>query len=319
MINTLEVINSYGEKLVMALRNPEISGYIISGISGLGPVDVDIKQTQFVSGLKYRYNKGFHKYREITLSIIFNEWNSSQNSIDYLRLNLIKYFKTNDNVTLNFIKDDGEIRKISGWVSKHSSTYFSNSCGAEVVITCPDPWFIKVIRSEGVDIDYTTTEVSPIYTTENNYYIYSTTINYEGDVQTSFRFYSNQNLSYYRNKGHDIFTSYTSIGYTGEILLNNTFYTPEGYNSYNLDIDVSKDFLSVIGKYVGSSSGYSDVNLIGWVDFESTVSKNKNLPILYKTENQNTNTLTIKTNNILSPDQSTIVGTVYHKNLYRGL
>lgn len=105
MIQSLKVVNSYGEDLTITLRNPRESGYIISGITGLEPVDVDIKQTQLVSGLKYKYNKGFHKYRQIQMNIIFNEWNSNNDTIDDLRQKLYRYFKTDDLVTLYFTKD----------------------------------------------------------------------------------------------------------------------------------------------------------------------------------------------------------------------
>ena len=103
MIKSLKVVNSYGEELTMTLNNPRESGYAITGSAGLEPVNVDIKQTQMVSGLKYKYNKGFHKYRQIQISIIYDEWN--QKNIDELRQKLYKYFKTNDLVTLYFEKD----------------------------------------------------------------------------------------------------------------------------------------------------------------------------------------------------------------------
>ena len=105
MIQSLKVVNSYGEDLTITLRNPRESGYIISGITGLEPVDVDIKQTQLVSGLKYKYNKGFHKYRQIQMNIIFDEWNNNNDTIDDLRQKLYQYFKTDDLVTLYFTKD----------------------------------------------------------------------------------------------------------------------------------------------------------------------------------------------------------------------
>lgn len=105
MIQSLKVVNSYGEDLTITLRNPRESGYIISGITGLEPVDVDIKQTQLVSGLKYKYNKGFHKYRQIQMNIIFDEWNRNNDTIDDLRQKLYQYFKTDDLVTLYFTKD----------------------------------------------------------------------------------------------------------------------------------------------------------------------------------------------------------------------
>ena len=241
MIQTLEIVNSYGEKLPIDLRNPEASGYVISGMNGLGPVDVDIKQTQMVSGLKYKYNKGFHKYRDITIQFIFYEWNNNNFSIDRLRRDLIYFLQTDDLITLYFVKDNGDVRKIQGYVSKHDAAYFSNACGAQVTVTCPDPWFVKVTRDdshedryymllsqlgensmtvsfeahEGYDEDLTEVDI-PFGTIACEY---SATFNYDGSIVSGMRIEFADDINNTKGVSFNILSNHYKLGNTGEMTL----------------------------------------------------------------------------------------------------
>ena len=182
MINKVTIVNSYGEELTMALRNPELSGYAITNISGLEPVKVDIKMTQLVSGLKYKYNKGFFKSREIKLDVLYYEDNNLLMGIEDLRNRLYTYLKNNDLVTVYFEKDD-EIYAIQGYPSAHDSTIFSKSCSCQVSITCPDPWFHKH------GLDFKNEDESRTTTLEENsryYYSNNALVNYDGDMGNGF-------------------------------------------------------------------------------------------------------------------------------------
>lgn len=140
MLEKVTVTNIYGQKLEMELRHPEKSGYAVTGITGIQPVDVDIKTSQFVSGKRFRYNTGFHKLRNVGINIIFYEYNNAHKRIETLRDELYEYFMTNSFVTLTFCKS-GLYYSISGVVDKNQPTIFSQATGASISITCPELWF----------------------------------------------------------------------------------------------------------------------------------------------------------------------------------
>lgn len=327
MIQTLEIVNSYGEKLPIDLRNPEVSGYAIAGINGLGPVDVDIKQTQMVSGLKYKYNKGFHKYRDITIQFIFYEWNNSNFSIDKLRRDLVYFLQTNELITLYFVKDNGDVRKIQGYVSRHDAAYFSNACGAQVTVTCPDPWFIKVIRDEshedkyymllsqlsddsmtvsfeareGYDEDLTEVIIKGNNSSQDH--VYSESFDYEGSIVTGMRIEFQKNVIYTPGENYNITSEHYKFGKTGEMLLEE----PNNYDAVSgkLKVDTGYDYISAVVEGDDESD-----NVIGWIDYNS-ITKRNDLPVLY----QGRNTVKIKTDAAYLSSQN--VAKVYFRTLYR--
>lgn len=140
MLEKVTVTNIYGQKLEMELRHPEKSGYAVTGITGIQPVDVDIKTSQFVSGKRFKYNTGFHKLRNVGINIIFYEYNNAHKRIETLRDELYEYFMTNSFVTLTFCKS-GLHYSISGVVDKNQPTIFSQATGASISVTCPELWF----------------------------------------------------------------------------------------------------------------------------------------------------------------------------------
>lgn len=250
MIVSVTVINSYGEKIKMVLDDPEDSGYAITSISGIEPVQVDIKQTQLVSGLKYKYNFGFYKNRDIGFNIIYSEWGpDGLKSIEKRRDNLYKYFKTNDKIQIIFERGrrDGssgtQLFYIEGYVYKHAPTFFSQQCGAVINVTCPDPWFRECWWT-----DQTETELS--FTTVVQSSGPSLTVNYEGDIFTGFKLTMDNDLTAYAGETISLNTMHNSIERT--LLIN----IPTRYDVISkLDIDMSSDVLNI---YSMEPSEFSD-------------------------------------------------------------
>ena len=246
MIKSVEIINSYGEKIKMVLDDPELNGYAITNISGIEPVQVDIKQTQLVSGLKYKYNFGFYKSREITFSIVYLEWLRDEDAgyivnrkIEEARDNLYKYFKTNDKIQMIFERGrrDGlsgtQLFHIEGYVNKHQPTFFSQSCGATISVTCPNPWFKECWWT-----DQTETELS--FTTVVQSSSPSLIINYKGDIFTGFKLTMDNELSEYAGETISLNSTHNSV--ERKLLMN----IPERYNTFSfLNIDLISDILSV--------------------------------------------------------------------------
>lgn len=419
MIQSLKVINSYGEELTMTLNNPHESGYVIAGITGLEPVQVDIKQSQMVSGRKYRYNKGFHKYRDITLSIIYDEWNNK--SIEELRSNLYRYFMTDDLVELYFIKDGhyasgnyvkndgsmqpgnygitdeygnivnfilrsdgffylndstydgavlkpfvdenytetetayidalgrlywngsetmiwfwedeiwsyfniisqshsnlGEIRTIKGHVSAHNATYFSQSCGAQITITCSDPWFKEAYEYNGETKTQRSYDIINAISTAYVVRLDNQYENYKGDISNGFSIdldTTNTNLL----NGADIIIFSEHINGDGVMITTNEIRIkiPANYIAVNssstaisthLYINIANDNLII--KDIGNNYEF---NAIGWV-YASSISSRQDFPNLKPGYNR---VHIISTKPLTGNDG--VYGTLYLENLYRGL
>lgn len=265
MINKVTIMNSYGEELTMALRNPKMSGYAITNITGLDPVQVDIKQTQMVSGLRYKYNKGFFKYRTIQLSIIYYEYNILRMGVVELRNNLYKYFKTNDFITIRFEKDN-EMYAIQGYVDKHESQIFTSQGGATISITCPDPWFKKR------GIDYQDEVLADcVKGVDSDNYINTAVISYDGNIGNGFTLETETDV---RNLiGEELVLESRRDGQvTGTLVLN----IPKNYPDTNVTIDslgisLIKDSLSVYTEHIGGLQYFlSGFGTSEWVDEDTS-------------------------------------------------
>lgn len=261
MIKKIKVVNSYGEELVMTLSEPQESGYAITNVSGLEPTQVDVKQTQTVSGLRYKYNFGFHKFREINVQIVYFEWNDLLMDVETLRDRLYRYFKTNDLVTLYFERDY-EQYAIQGYVSKHDSVVWSANCGATITVTCPDPWF----RKRG--IDYQDEVLADcVQGVDSDNYVNTAVISYDGNIGNGFALETETDV---RNLvGEELILESRRDGQvTGTLVLN----VPKNYPDTNVTIDslgisLVKDSLAVYTRHIGGLqyflSGY-DEN--GWTE-----------------------------------------------------
>lgn len=71
MIRTVTVTNHVGESLVIDLRYPEKSGFIIRSITGLGPAEATINTTEVATNDGALYNSARLNSRNIVLSVVF--------------------------------------------------------------------------------------------------------------------------------------------------------------------------------------------------------------------------------------------------------
>lgn len=259
MITKVTVQNSYGESLSMELTKPELSGYVIAGITGLDPVNVDIKQTQMVSGMRYRFNKGFFKYRQIKFSILYYEYNTYHKSIPDLRRDLYKYFKTNDQVTLYFEKKVGnntEIYEIKGVPDQDDTPIFNKECGATISVICSDPWFKKINSWANRNKEFQNTINSVAYKDENEnlWYNYIEPFQYNGNIKTSFKLTTKTDVRVLAGKNL-ILKSQHSLSQSGAIIsekylnLHIPQDIPDRMSVFSLYIDMTNDSISVYGKH----------------------------------------------------------------------
>lgn len=176
MINTVLSINHLDEELLIDLRKPEESGFLISEISGLDPISADIKTTKYSSGDGYIFNHSVSDEREISLKIVLFENNYDHNSIEKLRMKLYKYFPVKKKIRLIF-DEEYRVGAIEGYVKSNNVTIFDNNNSAIVDIVCPDIYF----KEKDIDYFKHSKSISDITNKQERFNIY-----YTGEVPTGF-------------------------------------------------------------------------------------------------------------------------------------
>lgn len=136
MIKTVTVTNHMGDSMILDLLRPEKSGFIVSKITGLGPVKTDINMTQLTSSDGAFYNSARTGVRNIVISLEF----MFAPTIEQVRLKAYKYFPVKKPITL-IIETDNRISKITGFVETNEPDIFSKKQGTNISILCPYPYF----------------------------------------------------------------------------------------------------------------------------------------------------------------------------------
>lgn len=136
MIKSVTVTNYLGEKLVLELARPDLSGFVVENITGLGPGTATISSTEISTGDGALYNSARVSSRNIVLSLRYL-W---KDTIEDARQASYKYFPLKKKVTLLF-ETDNRSAEIEGYVESNDPTIFSQDEGTDISIICPYPFF----------------------------------------------------------------------------------------------------------------------------------------------------------------------------------
>lgn len=136
MIKSVTVTNHLGESIKLELRFPEKSGFLIQGISGLGPSKADINSTELATADGSLYNSARVNTRNIVLSLKL----LANPTIEITRQKSYKYFPIKKRIRL-LIETDTRICEIYGYVESNEPIIFSSSETTQISIICPDPYF----------------------------------------------------------------------------------------------------------------------------------------------------------------------------------
>lgn len=139
MINSFTVTNPSGESLMFDLRRPELSGFLVSDISGLGPVVAIINDTELASSDGSKHNSARLGARNIVISFIFMD----MPTIEATRLMSYRYFPIKKKVSLIF-ETEGRLCQTEGYVESNSPNIFSSQSGTQISIICQDPYFYSL-------------------------------------------------------------------------------------------------------------------------------------------------------------------------------
>lgn len=136
MIKSITVTNHLGESIKLELARPELSGFMVMSVTGLGPGKANINTTETAT------NDGsiFNSSRVTSRNIVFNLRYMWKNSIEDARQLSYKYFPIKKRVTL-LVETDNRSSEIEGYVESNEPDIFSETSGADISIVCPYPFF----------------------------------------------------------------------------------------------------------------------------------------------------------------------------------
>lgn len=136
MIRSITVINYLGESLKLDLERPELSGFIVTSVTGLGPGKATINTVEAVTTDGSRFNSARVSSRNIVISLKYM-WKPT---IEEVRQLSYKYFPIKKKIKL-VIETDNRIASIEGYVESNEPNIFSKDEGADISIVCAFPFF----------------------------------------------------------------------------------------------------------------------------------------------------------------------------------
>ena len=136
MIQSITVTNYLGDSIKLELARPELSGFIVESITGLGPGKANINTPEVSTNDGSLFNSSRVPNRNIVISLRYL-W---RDTIEDTRQLSYKYFPLKKKVTLT-IETDNRSAQIEGYVESNEPDIFSKEEGADVSIICPYPFF----------------------------------------------------------------------------------------------------------------------------------------------------------------------------------
>jgi len=142
VIKSIAITNHVNESYKITLTRPDLSGFLISRIDGLGPPKAEIGMIDLATNDGGRYNSAKVTPRNITMDIIFHD-NEAGLSIEELRQKSYKYFPIKKQIRF-MIETDERVCETYGYVESNEPVIFGGRAGTSISIICPDPYFYSV-------------------------------------------------------------------------------------------------------------------------------------------------------------------------------
>lgn len=139
MIYSIVVTNYLGDRIKLELGKPDVSGFLIKSITGLGPAKANVNTTEVSTNDGSLFNSARLSQRNIVLDMVFINTVYGE-SIEDLRQKSYKYFPLKKSVELT-IETDNQYVKTTGYVESNEPNIFSSQEGTQISIICPDPYF----------------------------------------------------------------------------------------------------------------------------------------------------------------------------------
>ena len=139
MIYSIVVTNYLGDRIKLELGKPDVSGFLIKSITGLGPAKANVNTTEVSTNDGSLFNSARLSQRNIVLDMVFINTVYGE-SIEDLRQKSYKYFPLKKSVELT-IETDNRYVKTTGYVESNEPNIFSSQEGTQISIICHDPYF----------------------------------------------------------------------------------------------------------------------------------------------------------------------------------
>ena len=139
MIYSIVVTNYLGDRIKLELGKPDVSGFLIKSITGIGPAKANVNTTEVSTNDGSLFNSARLSQRNIVLDMVFINTVYGE-SIEDLRQKSYKYFPLKKSVELT-IETDNRYVKTTGYVESNEPNIFSSQEGTQISIICPDPYF----------------------------------------------------------------------------------------------------------------------------------------------------------------------------------
>lgn len=147
MIKSITVTNYLGDSIKLELARPELSGFVVKSITGLGPGKAHINTTEMATNDGSMFNSARLPSRNIVISLGYL-WVDAL-SIEEIRQLSYKFFPIKKEVTL-LIETDKRKAEVVGRVESNDPSIFSRDSGSNISIICPNPFFYSTATNTTV-------------------------------------------------------------------------------------------------------------------------------------------------------------------------
>lgn len=138
MIRSITIRNHLDNSIKLELTRPDLSGFIIKSIDGLGPTKANINTTDIATNDGSIFNSSRLDKRNITLDLEF--FQTDTESIEDIRQKTYKYFPVKQRVCIT-VETDNHTLETEGYIESNEPNIFSKNEGTNISIICPDPFF----------------------------------------------------------------------------------------------------------------------------------------------------------------------------------
>lgn len=159
MIYSFAITNYLGDRIKLELGKPEVSGFLIKSVTGLGPVKANVNTTEVVTNDGSMFNSARLSQRNIVFQLAFVETVYGE-SIEDIRQKSYKYFPAKKSVEI-VVETDNRYVRIKGYVESNEPNIFSSQEGTQISIICPDPYFYSAGEDGNNVTDFYT--IDPVF------------------------------------------------------------------------------------------------------------------------------------------------------------
>lgn len=252
-----------GEQLVIPMSPPDLTGYVIREITGIGPSDATI------STLDYAFRPGAYVgntrvvTREIVMTLVIPGGDA-----EVRRHLLYRRFPPGEIVRLHF---DTGVRstEIDGYVKRVDPDIFNEEVSVNITLTCPDPHFKGVGVNDILTLDGSawrggfTFPVSDPFTfgVPSGNTDQAQTLVYKGDAPPDYKLF----VTFKGSPGSAVTLTWEP---GGSMIINNSFSINGASTSFQAG-DVLEMINTAAGKFLYVTRGTTRVSIISSLNYQS--------------------------------------------------